>query len=485
MSTDDITILDTMAATWWPWFRDRPSWEPWRAFLAALFGLPLSDTGRELYQQCTGSGEPQEGGYTEAWLVVGRRGGKSMVLALIAVFLAVFRDWKPYLSPGERGTIKVMAVDRRQAKVIHRYCRALITEVPALASLVIEDNDDEIVLRNNIVIEIQTASFRSVRGYTVIAALLDEISFFRSDEEAANPDSEILSALRPAMATIPGAMLLAASSPYSKRGELYNNYRRYYGQENAPVLVWKAPTRVMNPTVPEKVIDDAIERDPDSAQSEYLAEFRDDISSFISREVVEALVQPGRYELSPRDDLIYSAFVDVSGGQADAFTWAIGHLQNETAIIDLLREVRPHFSPAEVTSQCAEDLARYRISEITGDFYGAEFTAERFRECGITYNKAEKPKSIIYLEMLPLLMSGRIELLDNTRSVHQLYNLERRRHRGGRDTIDHSPGGSDDLANALAGCAVYMTKVRPPAFWDLDKLKIAEFPGVDWDKYRQ
>src|SRR5438067_1627638 len=138
------TILDVMdhPAIWAGWFRDRNTWQPWRAFLAALFGLPLEfDADLDLYRRCTGRQEPPAGGATEAWLVVGRRGGKSMILALIACYLAVFRDWRPYLSPGETGTIKVIATDRRQARVIHRYCRALLTQVPAFASLIERDGD--------------------------------------------------------------------------------------------------------------------------------------------------------------------------------------------------------------------------------------------------------------------------------------------------------------------------------------------------------
>jgi hypothetical protein len=131
---------------------------------------------------------------------------------VIACFLAIFRDWRPYLSPGEVGTIKVIATDRKQARVIHRYCRALLTQVPAFASLINRETDDELILNNRITIEIQTASFRSVRGFTCVAVLADEIGFWRSDESA-NPDAEIIAAIRPAMATVPGAMFLAARHP--------------------------------------------------------------------------------------------------------------------------------------------------------------------------------------------------------------------------------------------------------------------------------
>jgi hypothetical protein len=451
---------------WRRWFRDPQTWQPWRVFLAALFGLPLPPAGRALFTRCTGRKTPPAGGCHEAWLICGRRAGKSFTLALIAVFLAVFRDWSPYLSPGERGAVKIMACDRRQARVIHRYCRALLTEVPALADLVEADTDDEIVLNNNIVIEIQTASFRSIRGYTVIAGLLDEIAFFRSDEQFANPDAAIIQALRPAMATIPGAFLLAASSPYAKRGELWNAYRRWHGVEDAPALVWHASTRTMNPTVPQSVIDNAIERDPDAAEAEFNAQFLTNIQNFISRDVVETLVFPDRFELPPIPGIQYYAFCDPSGGSSDAMTLAIGHRVDETAVIDLVREIRPPFSPAAVTEAFASDLKRYRVTETGGDYYGAEWVSERFRENGITFVRSEKPKSAIYQELLPLLMSGRVELLDHPRAIHQLCSLERRHTRGGKDTIDHPPGGSDDIINAIAGCAVSMTTRPVPMLWD-------------------
>jgi hypothetical protein len=152
VNAEDFNVIDAMdtEALWAGWFRNRATWEAWRAFLSALFGLPMSEAERELFTACTGRSAAPEGGFTEAWLVVGRRGGKSLILALVACFVAVFKDWRPYLSPGEVGTIKIVATDRRQARVIHRYCRAFLTKVPAFAELILRDLDDEIVLSNNI-----------------------------------------------------------------------------------------------------------------------------------------------------------------------------------------------------------------------------------------------------------------------------------------------------------------------------------------------
>lgn len=462
--TPNATILEAMVhpAVWGLWFKDAATWAPWRAFLAALFTLPMTEADLALYQECTGRETPPPGGTTEAWLVCGRRAGKSFILALIAVYLAVFRDWRPYLSPGETGTIKVLATDRRQARVIHRYCRALLTKVPTLAGLVVHEGDDEIELSNGIVIEIQTANFRSVRGHTIIAALCDEIAYWRSDETSANPDSEVLAALRPAMATIPGAMLLCASSPYAQRGELYRAFRRYHGHDDAPALVWRAATRTMNPTVRQSIIDEAMEEDPAKAAAEYGAEFRTDVETFIPREVVESLIVPGRYELPPMSGVSYSAFTDPSGGRSDSMTLAIAHRDKDgRAILDAVRERRPPFSPEAVVDEFLALMKTYRCSRVTGDNYAAEWSAERFR-AGATYDKSERVKSAIYLESLPMMNSGKIELLNHPRLINQITGLERRTARGGKDSVDHPPGAHDDLANAALGALVIAAGGKGP-----------------------
>jgi hypothetical protein len=74
---------------------------------------------------------------------------------------------------------------------------------------------------------------------------------------------------------------------------------------------------------------------------------------------------------------------------------------------------------------------------------------------------AEKPKSEIYQDLLPLINSGAVDLLDNDRLQQQLVTLERCTSRGGRDSIDHTPGAHDDVANAVAGALV--TAFKEPA----------------------
>jgi hypothetical protein len=207
--------------------------------------------------------------------VCGRRAGKSFALATIAIFLAAFKDWRPYLGPNDAGTVMICAADRRQARVIMRYCLGLLRAVPMLRQLIEGETRESIALRNRVVIEIHTASFRSTRGYTIVAALLDELAYWPVDEYSAAPDVEVINAIRPGLVTVPGSILLAASSPHARRGALWEAHRRHYGRDGDPILVWQAPTLAMNASVPPSVIDAAVEEDPARAQAEWCAQFRE------------------------------------------------------------------------------------------------------------------------------------------------------------------------------------------------------------------
>ena len=456
------TILDVMdhPAGLGPFFRG-DTWTAWRAFLAALFALPMGDDALALYRAHTGRQEPPAAVFTEAALVCGRRGGKSRVLALIAVYLATMRDFAPLLAPGEVATVAILASDRKQARSIFRFVLGMLDAVPSMRATMGRATDEVIPLPDRRVqIEIATASFRATRGYSYAAVLCDEIAFWRS-EESANPDEEILAAIRPGLATIPGSMLLLASSPYSKRGALYKTFRRHFGEDGARVLVWRGSTREMNPGLDPAVIAEAYEDDAVSAAAEYGAEFRNDIAAFVAREVVDAAVVPGRREAMPLPSVRYVAFMDPSGGSADSFTLAIAHRSDEIAVLDVVREVRPPFSPESTVADFAELLKGYRIASVTGDRYAGEWPREQFRKHGISYELSEKPKSDLYRDLLPLLNSGKAELLDMPRLTQQLAGLERRTARGGRDSIDHAPGGHDDVANAVAGVLLKTAARRP------------------------
>jgi hypothetical protein len=358
--------------------------------LAAIFALPLEalaplgltpEEALDIYRHHTGRETWPTQPAREFWGLMGRRGGKSRTMALVAVFLACFRTYQ--LAPGERGVVMLLAADKKQARVLRRYIGAFLNHTPLLASMVTRDTAESIDLTNAVSIEVHGASYRTTRGFTCVAVICDEICFWRTDDESANPDSEVLNALRPAMATVPGALLLAISSPYAKRGEAFKTFQRYWSAASE-VLVWRATTREMNPAVPEDVITRAYAEDEEAARSEYGAEWRDDISTFLDRDQIEALVGVDAQVHQFRDDRRYVAHCDPSGGRGDSMTLAIGHLEGDRVVLDFPREKQPPFDPEDAVQEFATSLRLYGLREVQIDSYAAEWVPSAFRRVGIT-----------------------------------------------------------------------------------------------------
>jgi hypothetical protein len=303
-----------------------------------------------------------------------------------------------------------------------------------------------------------------------VGIIADEASVWYSEETgSANADTAILNSVRPTLATT-GGPLIVISSPYARRGEVYRAYREHYGPQGDPcILVAHGTSRDFNPSLPQSVIDRALQRDPAAASAEYLAQFRSDLESFVSREAVQACVSRGVYERAPATGVRYFGFVDPSGGAADSMCLGIAHRERDRrAVLDAVRERKPPFSPAAVVDEFAATLRSYRVSSVTGDHWGGEFVREPFRLHGIRYAVSEQVKSDLYRDLLPALNSGKVELLDNPRVVAQLCALERKTARSGRDSIDHPPGGHDDLCNCVAGAIALANSsagplVIPPA----------------------
>jgi hypothetical protein len=203
-----------------------------------------------------------------------------------------------------------------------------------------------------------------------------------------------------------------------------------------------------------------------------------DLADFVTHETIKAVACWGRTELPAQRGVEYSAFCDPSGGISDAMTLAVGHLQGDArCVLDAVLEIRPPFDPEAAVKECAAMLRRYGISKVTGDRYAGEWPVARFREHGIAFEQSARPKSDLYHDLLPLLNAGRVELLDSQRLMMQMVGLERRVSRQGKDSIDHAPGGHDDVANAVAGVLVGLDLDRRPALLRANDLLLNDQPA--------
>jgi hypothetical protein len=279
-----------------------------------------------------------------------------------------------------------------------------------------------------------------------------EVSFWR-DETSSKPDEEVYDAILPALARVPGSMLIGISSPYRKAGLLYRKFKKHYG-EPGDILVIRAPTRVLNPTISQDVVDRALAENFAKASAEWMAEFRSDISGYLDFEVVEAAADIGVTVRPPQKQFRYRSFSDPGGGVRDSFTCAITHCENDIVVLDCLVEIRAPFNPSHAVEIIAKVLKEYGLHETVGDKYAHQWVVDAFAKRGINYKHSERDRSAIYGDALPLFTSGKVRLLDNKKMINQFASLERRTSSIGKDKIDHGTGGHDDLCNSVAGAMV-------------------------------
>lgn len=475
-----VTAMDS-GALFRRWF-DGPSWDGWRAILRAAFCLPMSADEIAFFRSIA-ERDPPKKPVKEMWFVVGRGGGKDSIASLILAHTAMLFDRRSStLRPGERALVACIAVDREQAGIVKGYTRAFYDDIPALKRMVTRDTADGLALNNGVDISILTNSFRTTRGRSMLACVLDECAFYR-DENSVSPDEETYRAIRPSLARVPGSVLIGISSPYKKSGLLYRKYEKHFGKDDPDVLVIRAPSKSLNPTLDDAEIERDLQDDPAAAAAEWLAEWRDDICGWLPLDVIRAAID---FNVTIRPPLlnqriVYRSGCDPSGGQKDSFTCAISHSEGEIEVLDCVVEIKAPFDPSVATRHIAEVLKSYGLHSTVGDRYAATWVTSAFAKEGIHYQHSERDRSQIYLDAMPLFTSGRVRLLDNQRLITQFAQLERRTSSLGKDRVDHPAAGHDDLCNAAALALIVK---RKSGFKVTEKmLDLASQPGPPRNRF--
>jgi hypothetical protein len=445
------------------YINDKGTWGNWKVFLKAVHGLPLSDAEFQVYKKYTGRTKPPEKKFELIACESGRKSGKTIILAINAIKETLLSDfWKKHMKPGQKAYYVLVAVDKTQAKEAFNDCSGILHSSPILRKQISKERTLDIELKNGAVIMIRTSSFRAIRGPFYIGAGIDEVAYLR-DETSANPASELVKAIMPGL--IPGGAIFMISSVYNRSGYLYEIHRKYFGVDDPDTLVWVSETMAMNPLFDKRKIDRALKEDYTHAMAEYFCHHRDDVTSYLPSEAVEACVIPGRRELPKSEGIKYFGYLDHSGGRQDSATIGITFREKSgKVVLACLRERIPPFRPDSVSEEFAQVLKSYEISEVEADRYAGEWVTDSLRKFGIEVKPCEKTASELYLELGPAINQGSVELLDNRRLIAQLVGLERRTRSGGKDLITHFPGGHDDCSNACAG-AVWMARKQEEGFF--------------------
>jgi hypothetical protein len=463
MTADIITAMRDRE-TFGAWFQGQ-SWSAWQVALKGAFGHPMTDDERDFFREIA-EREPPTKQVKEFWAVVGRGDGKDSVASFVTAYIASsFARPKPEgtwgrltssLRRGERAMVACLACSRDQARIALDMTKAFFDEIPALKKMIVRETRDGFQLSNGVDIVVATNDYRSIRGRGVLAVVLDEVAFFR-DDNSANPDEELYRGLLPALARVPGSLLIGISSAYKKSGLLWRKFDEGFGKENDTVLVIRAPTMVMNPSINPAEIERAMLEDPVGGRAEWLSEFREDIAGFVSHEVVNRCTSFGITERPALEGMSYSLFFDIaqggSGGDSAAVSVAHKDHERNKLVQDYLLELKAPFSPSAFIEAVCNVADRYGISDCYGDGVAKGMVAERLRERNKRYREAPLTKSGIYGEILGWLNSSSVDFLDSQRLRSQLLSLDRRPGANGRDIIEHPrrANARDDVCNAACG----------------------------------
>jgi hypothetical protein len=438
--------------------------------LRGIYGLPLvSQEQRDIWQLCTEREYPGHP-FSEVTVISGARGGKdSRIAAPIVLHEAIFGAHERRVAKGERGVIPLVAQDARAVKVAFGYIRDYLTASPILAALV--DGDplaSEITLTNGLSIMCFPCTLRSMRGFSIPAAVMDEVAFFRLEGQA-DSDVEIQTSIRRGMIGFDMTRLVKISTPYMRSGVLHDDFARAFGKPDPDLLVWRATSALMNPKLTDARLSREQRLDPQRFAREYLAEFADDVMAFLPQAWIDAAIQHGRHELPYREGITYTLAVDPNGGGADAFTCTVVHTEGTGADLRVVQDLvkgwgarRSHTIDLEgVVAEIAQIGSRYKARTVYGDRFSRDWVAQAFQRHHLRYDADHRlDKSAAYLETEPLFAQGRIQILDDPTQRRELVCLERRPRPGNRATVDHptSVGAHDDYANALALAAAIASK---------------------------
>lgn len=435
-------------------------------------------------------------------LICGRRSGKTLLSAVIAIYCAISNNWKPFLKKTPFATVLIMSHSREFSDEVLEIIRTLIETSAILSALVNKDKKNTSSTMNlkvpwivnqtqiqysRVQIKVAAASSKTTRGVAACAILCDEIAFWNLDESMKETDAKIMKAVRPAMKQFREfAMLIKLSSPGIKQGVLYGEYKKgQAGELPGTYAVFKAPSWVMTPddVVPSEEFVEEFNLDPDSFDQEYRGNFADSLSFFITPEYIDMSVLKTVGFQAPEGGAIkYTAAIDAAY-KGDAFTFSVAAYVNgrlRQYVSKGWRGTRQKpVSSYEVAEFIRTVCKQFNIDEVGADQYAFQPLKEIFGTYGVTlkeYVFTPVFKKKIYFNLKKLIHSQQADLLDNETQTRELKELIVEQGSSGNIKIGHPAGGTDDYADSLAVAAFLATEELGTGIFEM----ITSAPGQSY-----
>jgi len=460
-----------------------------KVILKCISGIPLTQTEEQIFREMAQGNPPLPSPnqrWREIWIIGGRGGGKSILTCSIAILTATAIDFSPYIRTGELITIPIIVPHSQDADQDMAYLEGMLDQSPLLRREL--DGDPvmkKIRFSNRRVIEIFTCQKRgkNIRGRTIPLAIMEEAAYMEYEGKVV--DHDILRAIRPGLARIPGSLLLVITSPSAKQGMVWETYRRA-DQFADSILVLKAPTLLLNPDFDPAIIEEERKRDPENARCEYDAEFLEVVESFLPSDLIDSCARDATdHHITLRkynpNITSYIAVTDVAF-RADTWTYCILHKEmgeyTSRIVLDYIQgftgtkkhPIDIHFATKEIARVCRQ----YHVYEIYGDHYAADPIRTALRRQGLLYNPiyiSPDYKRSMYSNLKILIEQELLSLLDHPPSIAELKSLQIIFSPSGQWQIKSPKGATEDYASILALGSYLLSKEEEtfePGFISLD-----------------
>lgn len=437
-------------------------------------------------------------------LICGRRSGKTLLAAIIAIYCAISNNWKPFLRKTPFATVLILSHSRDFSDEVLEVIRTLIQSSDILNRLINAEKKNTASTMNlkipwivkgtiqysRVQIKVAAASSKTTRGIASCAILCDEIAYWNLSENMTETDVKILKAVRPAMKQFGSlAMLIKLSSPGIRQGVLYGEYKS--SREKAlpdSYAVFKAPTWMMNDIISEKELQDEYRLDKDGFDTEYRGNFTDSLSNFILPEFIDMSILKGVQFQAPEAEAIkYSGAIDAAY-KNDAFTFSVtgfvnGRLKQYISKGWKGSKKKP-VSPHEVAEYIRTICKQFNMDFIAADQYSFQPLKEIFDRYNVVlqeYTFTPDFKKKIYFNLKKLVNSQQIDLLDLDIQTRELKELMVEQTSTGHIKIGHPNGGSDDYATSLAISSYLATQGLSADHFNFDSSIQIKSYGLDTD----
>lgn len=234
--------------------------------------VDLNEADREIARLLFGDIEtiPSKARHVIAWLKGARMGG-TWLWSLYLLYAALTVELR--LQPGEMAFAPIVAPNMKTARQGMRFALGAANSTPEIAELIESDGVDGFTLRRRdgqlVSIECIAASRggASIRGRSMVAALMDEASFFFDEAAGVVNDSEIYRAISPRI--VPGGKMGIISTAWIDTGLLWDLVEKNHADPTTCIAAI-APTLLMRDDEhTRQVVENQRELDPDNARREF------------------------------------------------------------------------------------------------------------------------------------------------------------------------------------------------------------------------